>query len=105
MVWSYLSDGWGKSLRDQGYLEDHGIVLGRDFIEELISYDFSPCFRLPSAPCLLVHGKRDNAVPFQQSVNAMVQASGECVLFAHPSGDHGLQRPGERDFVRHAISW
>lgn len=101
----YLSGKWSKILHDQGYLEDQGIVLGRDFIEEIASYDFSHCFYLPSSPCLLIHGKRDTAVPFKQSVDAIMQASGETVLFAHPSGGHGLQRPEERDFVRRVVKW
>jgi pimeloyl-ACP methyl ester carboxylesterase len=101
----YLSDKWKTFLHDRGYIEDNGIILGRDFMEEVASYDFSHCFRLPESPCLLIHGKRDSAVPFRQSVEAVLQASGECVLFAHTAGDHGLQRPDEREFTRRAIKW
>lgn len=100
----YLSAEWGRVLSQQGYLEDNGMTIGRDFMDEVACHDFSSCFRLPKSPCLLVHGKCDTAVPFQQSVDAMLQASGECVLFGHPTGDHGLQRPGERAFTRRAIS-
>lgn len=101
----YLTDEWDRILREQGYLEDGGNIIGKTFVDELRSYDFSGCFRLPAAPCLLVHGKKDTAVPFEQSLSAVAHAGGEAVLFAHPSGDHGLQRKDERDFTREAFTW
>ena len=101
----YLSEPWTSTVAKQGYLDDNGVVVGGEFLNEIAHYDFTSCFALPPVPCLLVHGKRDSAVPFQQSLDAVKAATGECVLFAHPNGDHGLQRPEERDFTRKAIQW
>lgn len=101
----YLSEPWLEVLSKNGYLEDNGMIIGRDFLQEVAHHDFSSCFCLPKSPCLLVHGKRDMAVPFQQSLDAVKQSKGESVLFAHPAGDHGLQRPDEREFTRTAIKW
>lgn len=100
----YLSNQWAEALARDGYLQDKDIVLGREFIEQVKFWDFTHCFTLPSSPSLLVHGKADTAVPFEQSVRAIRSAQGACILCAHPSGDHGLQRPDERDFTHRAIS-
>jgi hypothetical protein len=101
----YLSDDWSKKAIERGYVEDNGMVMGREFLREVATVDFSKCFNLPSKPSLIVHGKRDSAVPFKQSLDAVARATGECVLFAHPEGDHGLQRPSERQFTHDAIKW
>ena len=101
----YLHDPWRSLLATQGYLVDDGLTIGKAFVDEIASFDFAPCFKLPTSPCLLIHGKGDGSVPFNQSLTAVAQASGECVLFAHPTGDHGLQRPNERDLTREAIKW
>lgn len=101
----YLAEPWTSVLESSSYLEDNGVIIGREFVREIADYDFSQCFRLPASPCLLVHGKADTAVPFGQSVRAVTESAGECVLFAHPIGDHGLQRREERDFTRCAIRW
>lgn len=101
----YLEPQWMAAAKEGGRIEDDGMVLGRTFLEELSTVDFGPCFQLPGRGCLLVHGKRDAAVPFEQSVRAVREARGESVLFAHPEGDHGLQRPGERVFTHEAIRW
>jgi hypothetical protein len=101
----YFDIKWKQVLDQRGYIDDNGVVLGREFLDEIVETDFSNCFRLPKAPCLLVHGKMDTAVPFQQSLRAVDQAAGESVLFAHPTGDHGLVRPQEREFTRRAIKW
>ena len=101
----YLSEPWTSRIAEQGYVDDNGSIVGREFLKEIAHHDFTPCFALPQTPCLIVHGKRDSAVPFQQSLDAVRAAAGECVLFAHPGGDHGLQRPEERDFTRKAIQW
>src|SRR5579864_198036 len=89
----YFADHWLSVARAKGRIEDSGIVIGRAFIEELCLHDFSSCFALPPCPCLLVHGHGDTAVPFEQSLRAVREARGEAVLFAHPTGDHGLQTP------------
>ncbi len=101
----YLEPRWMSEAKKAGRIEDDGMVLGYTFLEELSTVDFGPCFQLPNRRCLLVHGKRDTAVPFEQSVQAVREARGECVLFAHPEGDHGLQRPDERLFTHEAIRW
>jgi uncharacterized protein len=101
----YLSNEWFAVLQNKGLIEDNGIVLGKEFISEVKSTDFSGCYQLPAKPCLLVHGKGDAAVPFEQSLTAVAQGAGACVLFAHPTGDHGLQRPEERAFTHRAIKW
>lgn len=99
----YLLNKWKSELDKKGYLEDGDIILGREFLSEIATFDFSDCFVLPRKPCLLVHGKKDTAVPFKQSLEAITKAQGESVLYAHPSGDHGLQKKDERDFARNAI--
>jgi fermentation-respiration switch protein FrsA (DUF1100 family) len=101
----YLSPRWLSSAEEDGYIDDDGTVLGLEFLTELGSFDFSRCFRLPDRSCLLVHGKGDTAVPFEQSLEAVRQSIGECVLFAHPTGDHGLQAEEERRFTHGAIQW
>lgn len=101
----YLSKKWQDEAQQLGYIDDNGLVIGNEFIRELLQYDFSRCFQLPRTPCLLVHGKGDVAVPFDQSLAAVKQSAGECVLFAHPHADHGLQEKSERDFTRNAVLW
>jgi len=101
----YLEPRWMAEAKESGRIEDDGIVLGSAFLEELGTFDFGPCFQLPDRRCLLVHGKRDVAVPFEQSLRAVREAKGECVLFAYPEGGHGLQRPDERVFTHEAIRW
>jgi dipeptidyl aminopeptidase/acylaminoacyl peptidase len=101
----YLAPKWMGEAKKVGHIDDDGMVLGHTFLEELSTFDFDPCFQLPNRHCLLVHGKQDAAVPFEQSIRAVREAKGECVLFAHPEGDHGLQRPNERRFTHEAIRW
>jgi uncharacterized protein len=101
----YLGERWSPILESQGFLDDDGTILGREFMREVAEFDFSPCFSLPSCPCLIVHGKGDSAVPFGQSIRAVQEAAGETVLFAHPTGNHGLQLKEERDFTRRAVQW
>lgn len=101
----YFGDQWREVLGRQGFLEDSGMTIGRKFLEEIQTYDFAPCFHLPKSRTLIIHGKGDKAVPFSQSLRAVAQGDGQCVLCAHPTGDHGLQRPEEREFVRRAIVW
>lgn len=101
----YLGDRWTGVLEEQGFLDDNGTIIGRTFVEQIRGANFSRCFRLPAAPSLLIHGKGDTAVPFEQSLTAIRNAVGPSVLFAHPTGDHGLQRPEERVFTRDAVVW
>jgi pimeloyl-ACP methyl ester carboxylesterase len=101
----YFSEPWTTLIANRNYIEDNGMVIGSEFLREIMNYDFEPCFRLPASPCLLVHGKRDIAVPFEQSLKATKDAAGKCILFAHPNADHGLQRKDERDFTHEAIKW
>jgi uncharacterized protein len=100
----YFSGKWAAVLEREGFLDDNGTIVGRAFIDEIRSLDAGPCFALPTTPCLLVHGKRDSAVPFQQSLEAVKRATGPCVLFAHPEGDHGLQTKEQRAFTMMAYT-
>lgn len=101
----YLTDAWLKEAARRGQIDDSGMILGREFLQELVDHDFARCFCLPKVEVLIVHGKQDAAVPFQQSLDAVRSAQGRSVLFAHPEGDHGLQRPDEREFTHRAIKW
>ncbi len=101
----YFSDPWYSRLQEEGSICDGDLIVGRQFIDEIQSQDFAPCFDLPSTPCLLIHGRQDSAVPLRQSFTAVARCTREAVLFVHPTGDHGLQSTAERQFVTEAYSW
>jgi pimeloyl-ACP methyl ester carboxylesterase len=86
----YLGEEWRPVLENTGYLSDNGIIVGKAFIDEILQYDFEPCFSLPDKPCLLVHGRGDRAVPFTQSIRAYSKRCGPSEFHSHPTADHGF---------------
>ncbi|MCW6509832.1 alpha/beta hydrolase [Lichenifustis flavocetrariae] len=99
----YFTPEWRAAIDQNGFIEDNGVVIGAEFYNQLLTYDFSDCFHIPNKPTFIAHGKRDVSVPFQQSLRATAEASGPVTLYAHPDAEHGFQRPEERMYIKTAL--
>jgi len=99
----YLSGFWLEMAKKNGYVRDGGLEMGASFLKELGEYDYSQCFNMPEISTLLVHGRKDMAVPFNQSIRATLESKGQVTLCVHPHGDHGLQSKEEREYTHGAI--
>lgn len=99
----YLSGSWQKMAKEKGSVKDGDLEMGASFLAEINNYDFNKCFSLPDIPTLMVHGRMDNAVPFNQSIRASTESHGPITLYIHPKGDHGLQKKDEREYTHGAI--
>lgn len=98
----YLTDHWTKKIAADKLINDNGTILGAEFHDELMKFDFTPCFSLPQKPCLLVHGRSDRSVPFNQSLRAFSSSCGPSEFHAHPDADHGF-KGSVRGFAHAAI--
>lgn len=102
----FLTKEMLQQAQQEGYLTPDGMEMGFSFLKQIAERDFTGCYVLPSQPCLLVHGKKDKAVPFKQSILAAEKALGKVALYLHPTGDHGLQLPQERKYLHEIVrSW
>ena len=99
----FLSGVHYDSAQRDGYVSVDGMEMGGAFLSQINECNFSSCFVLPAHDCLLVHGKQDTAVPFQQSVRGAIEARGAIELHLHPHGDHGLQSPSERRYTHQIV--
>jgi len=80
-----------RAVLDAGMLDDSGVILGRQYYEEILATDFTPCFRLPEKDVFLAHGRQDAEVPFKQSLRAFESSPGLVTFLAHPSAGHGFK--------------
>lgn len=102
----YLSKEWLELAKLNGEIRDGEICLGNDFLTELIETNFEPAFNLPEKACFLAHGKRDQEVPYQQSIDAILNARGEIVFLSHPMAGHGFKHPMHRKILhKHFRNW
>ncbi|WP_424973511.1 alpha/beta hydrolase family protein [Dinoroseobacter sp. S124A] len=99
----FLSGEHYDIAQKNGYVDVDGMEMGGAFLRQINECDFSTFFSLPAHDCLLIHGKADSAVPFQQSVRGAIEARGPVELHLHPDGDHGLQSSSERQYTHQIV--
>ncbi|MEW2557539.1 alpha/beta hydrolase family protein [Streptomyces griseorubiginosus] len=104
---SYVTPEKIEQARRHGYIEEEGEKVGLAFLEQLLEFDnVSSGLQGNPVPTLFVHGKADQEVPYQQSVQAAELLSGPKRVILVPSGDHCLERPSEREIVyRETVDW
>lgn len=95
----YLTDSWWKIVERDGHLDDNGVIVGKELFLELLLTDFASSFDLPSVDTLLVHGRCDEEVPYEQSLRALSRATGRVAFYGHDSADHGFKAPEHREWV------
>ncbi|WAX78120.1 alpha/beta hydrolase family protein [Streptomyces sp. KMM 9044] len=104
---SFVTPEKMEQARRHGFIEEEGEKVGLAFLNQLVEFDnVSAGLRGKPLPTLLVHGKADQEVPYQQSVRAAELLSGPKKVVLVPDGDHCLERPAERDVVyRETVDW
>ncbi|WP_299210550.1 alpha/beta fold hydrolase [uncultured Tateyamaria sp.] len=95
----YLSDEWKEKVDADGYLNDNGLIIGAELFNELRTKDFSDNFELPEKDILLVHGRIDEEVPYQQSLKAMQSAKQTLVFLSRPNAGHGFKAADDRGLL------
>jgi hypothetical protein len=99
----YLTEEWKKLIDEKGYLNDNGVVIGKELFNELLEIDFSPSFKLPKQDILIMHGQSDKEVPFSQSIKALSNANGNITFITNKEADHGFKEPSCRKIVLEEI--
>jgi len=100
---SYLSAHWWETVESNGFINDNGVIIGRDLFLELLLTDFSPCFDLPNTDVLIVHGRADKEVSYSQSLKALASARQTVAFLTHEAAGHGFKSTEHRCLVLAAI--
>lgn len=95
----FLDPAKREAARRDGKLDEGGVVIGTDFLEEIATTDFSHCFGLPRTDVLIGHGQADPEVPYAQSLRAIQSARGRLVFVSHPDADHGFKDRAARTYL------
>lgn len=99
----YLEEKWRSEARNKGHINDSGVILGSEMIEEIIATDFSNSFNLPEQDVFIAHGQADVEVPYEQSLRAIRAARGRLMFVSHPSADHGFKEQSQRKYLLNAL--
>jgi uncharacterized protein len=96
----FLEPAKRELARREGRLEEGGVILGPEFLEEIASTDFSKCFDLPNVDVFIAHGQADPEVPYKQSLQALQSAKRRLVFVSHPEADHGFKDRKAREYLK-----
>lgn len=99
----YITKEWWDIVDNRGFLEDNGVIIGRELFLELLLTDFAPAFKLPAQDVLILHGQADDEVPYYQSIMALKEARGNVVFITNNNAGHGFKSPPHRAIVLEAI--
>jgi alpha/beta superfamily hydrolase len=100
----YLNENWWHVVDKDGFLNDNGVIIGKELFVELLLKDFSPNFQLPNQETLIIHGQSDKEVPYSQSLKALNSASGNIDFFTRKNAGHGFKEQQDRMFVIEKIT-
>ena len=92
----YLTPEWWTVIERDGYINDNGVIVGKELYIELLTTDFSSSFKLPNQDILLIHGQADLEVPYSQSVRALSNANGYIKFITRKEAGHGFKDPNDR---------
>lgn len=95
----YLTKEWWDVISKNGYIDDNGVVIGKELFIELLFTDFSKSFLLPEQDILIIHGQQDKEVPYWQSIKALENANGQVTFFTIKEADHGFKDKEHRKII------
>lgn len=102
---AYITPVWESRIKQDGFINDNGLIIGYEFFQELLETDFSGCFKLPNIDILIAHGRADTEVPYDQSLKALANARKTTLFLANESAGHGFKSPEHRRIVLSAIKY
>lgn len=88
-----------SSLEKHGYTDIGGLLLGKEFIEEVINLDIFEKASHFDKNVLLIHGNGDQTVPFSTSERYLEVYETRAVLHTIENGDHTFNRKTWEDEV------
>jgi len=95
----YISGYWKEEADREGAINDNGVILGKQMIDQINATDFSLAFNLPAKPILIAHGQKDEEVPYLQSLRAIQTAKDELIFLSHPNAGHGFKTTEQRNLL------
>ena len=102
----YLTSEWWQSIESYGFINDNGLIIGKEFFQELLLTDFSNSYKLPANDILIIHGQSDAEVPCSQSLEAIKNANGNLKFVTLKNAGHGFKLAQERQVVlNEVVSW
>lgn len=81
-----------NSMRNLGYCDIGGLLLGKDFLDDVISLDIFSKSAAYDKNVLLLHGDKDQAVPISTSERYLEIYETRAVLHVIAGGDHTFNR-------------
>ncbi len=89
-----MNDAAGALLRQQGWLDHHGMALGEGFLTGLPETDGPSVFARRPCPLLIFHGRGDELVPIEHGrayESAFKKSGTDVVLRELDASDHGMR--------------
>ena len=98
---------FGEVTPGQGYMwDDDNCPLSQSFMNDLTAIEttLDHAGRI-TAPWLLVHGDRDDVVPFQDSEDIRAKTRDRVKLISLPGADHVFSEPHTEAMTRATVAW
>jgi len=95
-----------SALNEQGYIDLGGLLLGKDFVDDVTNIDILGKTSRYDKNVLILHGDKDTAVPIEVSDRYMDIFGERCVLHVIEGADHTFNRKDwEDEVLEHTVAY